>query len=96
MIFGFGFGGFIYFLVINVMIINLGLLWVFRIFVIVVFVVNGGCSLIFCDCNKVVGVKYVFFYLDFFKLFEYWLFLGWGFFFFMSYVIVVFFIMDYV
>lgn len=77
------------------MITNLGLPWAFRILAIVAFVVNGGCSLILRDRNKAVGAKHVPFHLDLFKLPEYWLFLGWGFFSLMSYVIVVFSITDY-
>ncbi|KAK4197745.1 major facilitator superfamily domain-containing protein [Triangularia verruculosa] len=92
---GSGFGGLTYSLATNAMISNLGLAWAFRILAIIAFVVNGGCSLILRDRNKAVGARHVPFHLDLFKLPEYWLFLGWGFFSLMSYVIVVFSITDY-
>ncbi|KAK0729417.1 major facilitator superfamily domain-containing protein [Apiosordaria backusii] len=92
---GSGFGGLTYSLATNAMITNLGLPWAFRILAILAFVVNGGCSLILRDRNKAVGAKHVPFHLALFKLPEYWLFLGWGFFSLMSYVIVVFSITDY-
>ncbi|KAK4188347.1 major facilitator superfamily domain-containing protein [Podospora australis] len=92
---GSGFGGLTYALATNAMITNLGLAWAFRILAILAFVVNGGCSLILRDRNKAVGARHVPFHKDLLKLPEYWLFLGWGFFSLMSYVIVVFSITDY-
>lgn len=92
---GSGFGGLIYSLGTNAMISNLGLAWAFRILAIIAFVVNGGCSLIVRDRNKAVGAITVPFHKDVFRLFDYWLFIGWGFFSLVSYVIVVFSITDY-
>ena len=77
---GSGFGGLVYALATNAMISNLGLDWAFRILAILAFVVNGACSLVMRDRNKEVGAVHVAFRLEFFKQFEYWLFLGWGFF----------------
>lgn len=92
---GSGFGGLIYSLGTNAMISDLGLAWAFRILAILAFVVNGGCSLILRDRNKAVGAVHIPFHKDLFKHIDYWLFLGWGFFGLMSYVIVVFSIADY-
>ncbi|KAK4162540.1 major facilitator superfamily domain-containing protein [Cladorrhinum sp. PSN259] len=92
---GSGFGGLTYSLATNAMITNLGLAWAFRILAILAFVVNGACSLVLKDRNKAVGAKHIAFHVDLFKLKEYWLFLGWGFFSLLSYVIIVFSIADY-
>ena len=77
------------------MITNLGLAWAFRILAIMAFVVNGACSLIVRDRNKAVGAIHNPFHKDLFKHFEFWLFIGWGFFSLLGYVIVVFSITDY-
>lgn len=92
---GSGFGGLIYSLGTNAMIANLGLAWAFRILAILAFVVNGACSLVLRDRNKAVGAVHVPFHTALFKRTEFWLFIGWGFFGLMSYVIVVFSIVDY-
>ncbi|KAK4110570.1 MFS general substrate transporter [Canariomyces notabilis] len=92
---GSGFGGLTYSLATNAMISNLGLAWAFRILAILAFVVNGACSLIVRDRNKAVGAVHIAFHKDLFKLTEFWLFLGWGFFSLLSYVIVVFSLPDY-
>jgi hypothetical protein len=92
---GSGFGGLIYALGTNAMITNLGLAWAFRILAIIAFVVIGACSLILRDRNKAVGAVHVPFHKDLFKRLDFWLFIGWGFFALMSYVIVVFSITDY-
>lgn len=92
---GSGFGGLTYSLATNAMISNLGLAWAFRILAILAFVVNGACSLIVRDRNKAVGAVHIPFHKDLFRHFEFWLFIGWGFFSLMSYVIVVFSITDY-
>lgn len=92
---GSGFGGLTYSLATNAMITNLGLAWAFRILAILAFVVNGACSLIVRDRNKAVGAVHIPFHKDLFKKSEFWLFLGWGFFSILSYIIVVFSITDY-
>jgi len=92
---GSGFGGLTYSLATNAMITNLGLAWAFRILAILAFVVNGACSLIVRDRNKAVGAIHNPFHKDLFKRFEFWLFIGWGFFSLLGYVIVVFSITDY-
>ncbi|KAL2128036.1 hypothetical protein VTI74DRAFT_9824 [Chaetomium olivicolor] len=92
---GSGFGGLTYSLATNAMISNLGLAWSFRILAILAFVVNGVCSLLLRDRNKAVGAIHVPFHMALFKRFEYWMFVGWGFFSLLSYVIVVFSITDY-
>jgi hypothetical protein len=92
---GSGFGGLIYSLGTNAMIANLGLAWAFRILAIVSFIVNGICSFTVRDRNKAVGAVYVAFHKDLFKRIEYWLFVMWGFFSMLAYVIVVFSLADY-
>ncbi|KAK4452952.1 major facilitator superfamily domain-containing protein [Podospora aff. communis PSN243] len=92
---GSGFGGLIYSLATNAMITNLGLDWAFRILAILAFVVNGACSIVLRDRNKEVGAIHVAFHLEFFKQPQFWLFVGWGFFSIIGYVIVVFSVPDY-
>ncbi|SPQ18916.1 213e2d1a-9612-48e8-9324-017662670848 [Thermothielavioides terrestris] len=88
-------GGLTYALATNAMISQLGLAWAFRILAIIAFVVNGVCSLTLRDRNHAVGAIHVPFHKGLFKRFEFWLFVGWGFFGLLSYVIVVFSITDY-
>ncbi|KAK4128256.1 MFS general substrate transporter [Parathielavia appendiculata] len=92
---GSGFGGLTYSLATNAMISNLGLAWAFRILAILAFVVNGACSLILRDRNKAVGTVHIPFHKDLFKHLQVWLFIGWGFFSLLGYVIVVFSLTDY-
>ncbi|KAK3397712.1 MFS general substrate transporter [Sordaria brevicollis] len=92
---GSGFGGLTYALGANAMITNLGLEWAFRILAIICFVVNGSVCLIMKDRNKAVGAKHIPFHKDLFFQPEYWLFVGWGFFGIIGYIIVVFSIADY-
>ncbi|KAK0656417.1 major facilitator superfamily domain-containing protein [Cercophora newfieldiana] len=92
---GSGFGGLIYSLATNAMITNLGLEWAFRILAILAFVVNGACSIVLKDRNKEVGAIHVAFRMEFFRQSEFWLFVGWGFFSIIGYVIVVFSVPDY-
>jgi len=77
------------------MISNLGLAWAFRILAIVSFVVNGVCSILVKDRNKAVGAIVVPFHKGLLKNLDYWLYLGWGFFSLIAYVIVVFSLTDY-
>jgi hypothetical protein len=77
------------------MISNLGLAWAFRILAILAFVVNGACSLTLRDRNKAVGAKHIPFHAPLFRKLEFWLYISWGFFSLMGYVIVVFSITDY-
>ncbi|KAK3496614.1 MFS general substrate transporter [Neurospora hispaniola] len=92
---GSGFGGLTYALGANAMITNLGLEWAFRILAITCFTVNGCVSLIIKDRNKAVGAKHIAFHKDLFFQPEYWLFVGWGFFGIIGYIIVVFSIADF-
>lgn len=92
---GSGFGGLTYALGANAMITHLGLEWAFRILAIICFVVNGCVCLIMKDRNKAVGAKHIAFHKDLFFQPEYWLFVGWGFFGIIGYIIVVFSIADY-
>lgn len=92
---GSGFGGLTYALATNAMISNLGLAWAFRILAILAFVVNGACSLTLRDRNKAVGAVHAPFDRALFRRFEFCLFISWGFFSVLGYVIVVFSITDY-
>lgn len=92
---GSGFGGLIYALATNAMIQNLGLEWAFRIIAIISFVVNGAVSLILRDRNKAVGAIHVAFHLPLIKKPEFWLYMSWGFFSMIGYVITVFSLTDY-
>lgn len=92
---GSGFGGLIYSLATNAMISHLGLAWAFRILAIIAFVVNGFCSVILKDRNKAIGAVHVAFHTALLKKTEYWLFLSWGFFAILGYVITVFSLADF-
>lgn len=92
---GSGFGGLIYALATNAMIQNLGLEWAFRIIAIISFVVNGAVSLILRDRNKAVGAIHVAFHFPLLKKPEFWLYMSWGFFSMIGYVITVFSLTDY-
>lgn len=87
---GSGFGGLTYSLATNAMISQLGLAWAFRILAILAFVVNGGCSFLARDRNKEVGAVHQAFHKELFKKLELYLFLAWGFFSILGYIIVVF------
>ncbi len=92
---GSGFGGLTYALATNTMINNLGLPWAFRILAIITFVVNGVSSLLLRDRNKAIGAVHVAFHKDLFKRVEVWLYMIWGFFAMMGYIIVIFSLTDY-
>jgi MFS family permease len=92
---GSGFGGLTYSLATNAMISNLGLPWAFRILAVIGFVVVGICSLTMRDRNKAVGAVHIAFHSALFLRPEFWLFMGWGFFAIISYIIVVFSLTDY-
>ncbi|KAL2760043.1 hypothetical protein ACRALDRAFT_2038769 [Sodiomyces alcalophilus JCM 7366] len=92
---GSGFGGLVYSLASNAMIDSVGLAWAFRILAILSFVVNGICCLLMRDRNKAVGSVLAAFRLDLFRRKEYLLFLSWGFFTLIGYVIVLFSLSDY-
>ncbi|KAG8165039.1 hypothetical protein KVR01_005314 [Diaporthe batatas] len=87
---GSGFGGLTYSLAAHAMIENLGLSWAFRILAILAFVVNGVCSFLARDRNKEVGAIHQAFHKDLFKKFELYLYLAWGFFSILGYIVVVF------
>lgn len=92
---GSGFGGLVYALATNAMISRLGLAWAFRVLAIISFIVNGFCSAILKDRNKAIGAVHVAFDRSLLKKAEYWLYLFWGFFSMLGYVITVFSLADY-
>ncbi|KAL2290851.1 hypothetical protein FJTKL_14807 [Diaporthe vaccinii] len=87
---GSGFGGLTYSLAAHAMIENLGLPWAFRILAILAFAVNGVCSFLARDRNKEVGAIHQAFHKDLFKRMELYLYLAWGFFSILGYIVVVF------
>lgn len=87
---GSGFGGLTYSLAAHAMIENLGLPWAFRILAILAFVVNGACSFLARDRNKEVGAIHQAFHKELFKKIELYLYLVWGFFSILGYIVVVF------
>jgi MFS family permease len=92
---GSGFGGLIYSLATHAMITSLGLAWAFRILAIISFVVVGFCSVILKDRNKAIGAVHVAFHKGLLEKTEYWLYVSWGFFAMLAYVITVFSLADY-
>ncbi|KAL2269920.1 hypothetical protein VTJ83DRAFT_2104 [Remersonia thermophila] len=92
---GSGIGGLVYSLATNAMISNLGLEWAFRILAIISFVVNGACSLIMRDRNKAIGTVHSAFHKELIRWQECWLFMAWGIFSIIAYIVVVFSITDY-
>lgn len=87
---GSGFGGLTYSLAAHAMIENLGLPWAFRILAILAFAVNGVCSFLARDRNKEVGAIHQAFHKELFKKIELYLYLAWGFFSILGYIVVVF------
>lgn len=92
---GSGFGGLIYSLATNAMISHLGLAWAFRVLGILAFVVNGICTFTLRDRNKAVGAVHIAFHKELFKRVEFWLFVLWGFFSILGYIVVIFSLPDY-
>lgn len=87
---GSGFGGLTYSLAANAMIHHLGLAWAFRILAILAFAVNGVCSFLARDRNREVGAVHQAFHGALLRNGGFYLFLGWGFFSILGYIIVVF------
>lgn len=87
---GSGFGGLTYSLAAHAMIENLGLPWAFRILAILAFAVNGVCSFLARDRNREVGAIHQAFHKELFKKIEMYLYLVWGFFSILGYIVVVF------
>lgn len=87
---GSGMGGLIYSLATQAMIQRLGLAWAFRILGIVTFVVNTICANLLRDRNKQVGSRHSAFHFPLIKRPEFLLFLGWGIFSMLGYVVLLF------
>jgi MFS family permease len=87
---GSGFGGLVYSLAANAMIQNLGLAWTFRMLAILQFTVNFICAILVKDRNMQVKPTQRAFDYRLFKRYEYLLFLGWGFFSMLGYIVVLF------
>lgn len=92
---GSGFGGLTYSLAANAMITSLGLSWAFRILAIIAFVVNGISSFLARDRNREVGAVHRAFHPELFKKVDLYLFLAWGFFSILGYIVVVFSLANY-
>lgn len=87
---GSGLGGMMYSLAANVMIENIGIGWTIRILGILAFVVNFVCAILLKDRNKAIGATQSAFDYALFGQFEFLLFLGWGFFSMLGYVVLLF------
>ena len=87
---GSGFGGMMYSLATGAMIPRLGLHWTFRILAILSFTVNLIASNLLRDRNTAVGSRYKAFQISMFKRPEFLLYLGWGIFSMLGYVILLF------
>lgn len=87
---GSGFGGLTYSLAAHAMLTSVGLAWSFRILAIIVFVVNGICTFVARDRNKEVGAVHQAFHRELFEKLDFYLYLAWGFFTILGYIIVVF------
>lgn len=87
---GSGLGGMTYSLASNVMIEHIGIGWTLRILGIIAFVVTFVCAILLKDRNKVIGATQLAFDYALFGRFEFLLFLGWGFFSMLGYVVLLF------
>lgn len=92
---GSGLCALMYSLATNAMIQHLGLGWAFRILAILTFSVNSIAALLIRDRNKIVGARQVPFDLKLLRQSEYWLFLGWGTFNILGYIVLLFSLPDY-
>jgi len=92
---GSGVGGLIYSFATGAMIQSIGLNWAFRVLGVLAFVVNGICSLLMRDRNKIIGASELAFDLRLFKKPEYLLLLGWGTFSMFAYVVLLFSVANY-
>ncbi|KAI9839961.1 MAG: hypothetical protein M1819_000153 [Sarea resinae] len=92
---GSGIGGMIYSLATNAMIRTIGLGWAFRILGIVALSVNLVCALVIRDRHHQVGSIHMAFDRSLFKRFEFLLFLGYGFFSMLGYIVLIFSLPDY-
>jgi hypothetical protein len=87
---GSGIGGLIYSLASNAMIKSIGLGWAFRVLAILSCAVNVVCTILIRDRNKAVGSVQLAFDVRMFKKPEFLLFLGWGFFSMLGYIVLLF------
>lgn len=92
---GSGIGGLIYNLVAHSIIDHHGLAWTFRILAMVQFVVNFVCAILMRDRNKLIGTRNLAFHYPLFKRPEFLLFLAWGVFSILGYVVLLFSLPDY-
>lgn len=87
---GSGIGGLVYSLAADAMIKSVGLGWAFRMLAIVSCIVNAICTILVRDRNKAVGAVQLAFDVRLFKRVEFLLFLGWGFFSMLGYIVLLF------
>lgn len=92
---GSGIGALIYSLATNAMIQNISLGWAFRILAIMAFSVNTICAILIKDRNKQVGSVQKALDLSLFKKPQFLLFLGWGWFSMLGYVVLLFSVANY-
>ncbi len=92
---GSGLGGLVYSLAAGAMLRTIGLAWAFRILGIIVFVVNGICSALMRDRNKIIGSSQLAFDTNILVRLEYILLGGWGWFSMLAYVVLIFSLANY-
>lgn len=92
---GSGIGALIYSLATQAMIQSIGLGWAFRVLAILAASVNGICALLLRDRNIAVGARLKAFDVSLFKRPEFLLFLGWGWFSMLGYVVLLFSVANY-
>lgn len=92
---GSGIGGLLYSLAAGAMLKTIGLAWAFRVLGIIVFVVNGICSALMRDRNKIIGSSQLAFDTNILKRLEYIFLGGWGWFSMLAYVVLIFSLANY-
>ncbi len=92
---GSGLGGLTYSLAAGAMIQTIGLSWAFRVLGILCFVVNGICSALLRDRNKIIGSSLLAFDTNIFFRIEYLLLGAWGWFSMLGYVVLIFSLANY-
>lgn len=92
---GSGIGGLVYSLAAGAMLETIGLAWAFRVLGIIVFVVNGICTILMRDRNKIIGSSLLAFDMDIFRRPEYLLLGAWGWFSMLGYVVLIFSLSNY-
>ena len=92
---GSGIGGLVYSIAAGRMIASIGLPWAFRVLGILCFTVNGICSALMRDRNKIIGSSQLAFDTNILRRVEYILLGAWGWFSMLAYVVLIFSLANY-